>query len=360
MSSTHTVLVFEYFAGGGCPSGELPGGLAGEALAMLWALLQDFRRWGAVRTITALDPRFEGIVPGLNRATLPADKVIAAASGQHDEIYLSLLDECDSVIIIAPETDGILAEITAMAENSGVPVLGSNASAVEIAGNKAACSRVFDLSGLPAPLTRTATLASAHHTAELLGFPLVVKPIDGVGSEGVFLVDRAGDLPPALERIRNTTAQEQILLQSVAEGVPASASLLMAGDRCLPVSLNLQLIEPGTAFQYLGSRVPLRHPVSDHALNMACEAVKLIPGLKGYVGVDMVLAEKDVRLIEINPRLTTSYIALRQTVSVNLAEAIWDACINEALPTEIILNREIEIRKDNPATWGLFPAEWSR
>ena len=169
MSSPSTVLVFEFFTGGGCPEGELPAGLAAEALGMLWGVLEDFRRWGAVRTITALDSRFEQLIPGLNRKTLPADEVVRALPGEHEEVYLSLLKRCDAVLVIAPETDGILSRLTEQAEIEGIPLLGSSSSAAATAGNKAICSRLFDLANLPTPKTRIATFSAAPQVARQMG-----------------------------------------------------------------------------------------------------------------------------------------------------------------------------------------------
>jgi tyramine---L-glutamate ligase len=353
MSSTSTILVYEYFTGGGFPAGNLPGGLASEALGMLWAALEDFHRWGSVRTITVLDPRFEGRVPGLNRGTLPADEVVCALPGMHEEIYLSLLERCDAALVIAPETDGILAVMTEQAEAAGIRILGSNASAIATAGNKATCSRLFDLAKLPAPHTRVASFDSASRAAEEIGFPLVIKPLDGVGSEGVCRLDSMSSLPDALALIRLVTSQEQILLQTLVNGIHASASLLIAGNRCLPLSLNLQLMEEGASFIYRGSRVPCDHRLKQHALDLAGSAARLIPGLNGYVGVDLVIAEDLVQLIEINPRLTTSYVGLRQVAQINLAQAIWDACSNGTLPDKVPLVGQVEVMKDDPSSWGL-------
>jgi tyramine---L-glutamate ligase len=355
MSSASTVLVFEFFTGGGCPEGELPDGLAAEALGMLWAVLQDFKNWGTVRTITALDPRFARIIPGLNQNTLPADEVVPALPGEHEEVYLSLLKRCDAALIIAPETDGILSRLLAQAEAEGKHLLGSSSYAAATAGNKAICSRLFDLANLPTPETRTASFLTAPQVALQMGCSLVIKPVDGVGSEGVCQLDRLSDLPEILALIRRFTSQEQILLQTLASGVHASVSLLVAEGRCLPLSLNLQLMEAGLPFKYLGSQVPFHHPTGFRAMELASLAVSLIPGLNGYVGVDMVLGEELIQLIEINPRLTTSYIGLRQVSSVNLAQAIWDACRNNILPERITLNGHVTIKKDDPATWNLSP-----
>jgi tyramine---L-glutamate ligase len=352
MSFRSTVLVYEFFTGGGCPAGELPAGLAAEALGMLWALLMDFRRWGAVRTVAALDPRFESRIHGLNRATLPADEVVCVNPDGHLESYLSLLKKCDAVLIIAPETDGVLSELTAYAEKADKPLLCSSASAVATAGNKALCSRLFCDANLPTPNTRTTSFDTAPRIAQQLGFPLVIKPIDGVGSDGVVRVVSLSSLSIELPKIRQVTSHKEILLQTYVSGIPASISLLAGNGRFLPLSLNRQLMETTQPFRYLGSEVPFHHKTAGRAMELACSAAGLIPGLKGYVGVDLVLTNDLPQLIEINPRLTTSYIALRQVAQVNLAQVIWQACIDGVLPESIPLAGAVTIKKDDPASWN--------
>jgi predicted ATP-grasp superfamily ATP-dependent carboligase len=347
MSFPSTVLVYEFFTGGGFPAGELPPGLAAEALGMLWAVLTDFRNWNSVRTLTALDPRFEERVPGLNRATLPADEVILVPQAGHHEVYQSLLKRCDAVLIIAPETAGILAALTEQAEKAGLTVLGSNSKAVTIAGNKASCHRVFLKAQLSTPETHAVRFASVSRAAKQMNYPFVIKPVDGIGSEGVCLVEHSSDLDAALTMIRRTTSCDRVVFQSFMPGTHVSVSLLATGDRCLPLSLNLQLIETGLPFRYLGSQVPFAHPAGVRGVELACSAVAAIPGLNGYIGVDLILSEDSACLIEVNPRLTTSYIG-----TVNLAQSIWNACVRDILPDQICFSGHVMTKKDDPYSWG--------
>jgi predicted ATP-grasp superfamily ATP-dependent carboligase len=53
--------------------------------------------------------------------------------------------------------------------------------------------------------------------------------------------------------------------------------------------------------------------------------------------MDFVLTDKEAFLVEINPRLTTSYLALRQLTDLNLAGAIWEAVCLGRLPEKIHL-----------------------
>jgi len=138
-------------------------------------------------------------------------------------------------------------------------------------------------------------------------------------------VRESAELADALALVHQATSRDEIILQTFVAGVHASASLLVAGERSLPLSLNGQAIEVGSPFVYQGGAVPLSHPMAPQAMTLAQSAIRLIPGLRGYVGVDLILTQDEALLIEINPRLTTSYIGLRQVIDLNLAQAIWDA-----------------------------------
>ncbi len=352
MSSASTVLIYEFYTGGGFPAGPLSHSLASEALGMLWALLTDFRQV-SVRTITALDARFEDRIPGLNRKTLPADEVVCALPGNHQSVFLSLLRRCNAALITAPETNGILSELTSHAGQAGKVMLSSSASAAALAGDKAACSQIFSQANLPNPKTSITSFADASEAAAQMGYPLVIKPIDGAGSEGVCAATDPLELSAALSIVRRATSRKQVLLQSFSGGIPASVSLLVAKEKSLPLSLNCQLVDIGAPFQYRGSLVPFQHQAWEIALDLSCRAVEHIPGLRGYVGVDLVLKDEHAQLIEINPRLTTSYIGLRQVSQTNLAQAIWDACTKGILPDPVPLAGQVVINRDNPGSWGL-------
>ena len=57
---------------------------------------------------------------------------------------------------------------------------------------------------------------------------------------------------------------------------------------------------------------------------LALRVVDVLPPSVGYLGIDLVLGETEAadRIIEINPRLTTSYVGLSQLTKGNLAEAM--------------------------------------
>jgi predicted ATP-grasp superfamily ATP-dependent carboligase len=338
------IFVHEFIAGGGWAGEELPPGLLAEGYAMLRAVLTDFQRWGRFPTLTTLDAR-------LSHRHVPVDRVEIVEPGGDADLYPALVAVSQAVLIIAPETAGILKRLTATVETLGVQLLGSSSGAVETAGDKLACYWRFRQAGLPTPRTRHAHFdENPRLAAGDLRYPLVIKPVDGVGCEGVVPVNGAEDLPAALARMRSVTQRHDFLVTEYVPGTPASVSLFVTRTGTRPLTLNSQhIIVTDSNFAYRGGTVPLTHPLRQQAFAVAVQAVSLIPGLRGYVGVDLVLTDEEAFVIEINPRLTTSYIGIRQVIDLNLAEAIWLACVEGQLPPQVTPHGQVTFTRDNLA-----------
>jgi predicted ATP-grasp superfamily ATP-dependent carboligase len=343
MFSPPKIFVHEFISGGGWSEGDLPPGLVREGYAILWALLSDFQAWGAARIVTTLDTRL-----WLRRGELPTDEISALAPAEYEAGFRSILSQCDAALIVAPETGGLLARLSAIVVEAGIPLLGCSPKASALAGDKAACDRIFRRAGLLTPPTRIIRPSSASQAAKELGYPLVVKPVDGVGCEGLSLVNGPEQLQPALEAAHKSSQRKEILLQSFVSGNHASVSLLASSKGLLPLSLNGQRIEAGQPFHYHGGVIPYSHPAARQALELALAAAGRLPGLRGYCGVDLVLGAEGGYIIEINPRITTSYIGLRRVLQANLAELIWNACILGELPEHVDLVGQVVFYKDDP------------
>jgi predicted ATP-grasp superfamily ATP-dependent carboligase len=118
----------------------------------------------------------------------------------------------------------------------------------------------------------------------------------------------------------------------------------------VPLPAAEQCLSTDGRFHYQGGRVPLPPSLAVRAQRLAARAVAAIPGLCGYVGVDLVLGEptdgSNDAVIEINPRLTTSYVGLRRLARCNLAEAILAAGLGRLLPNLSWHSATIHFRAD--------------
>lgn len=288
---------------------------------MLNALVADLAAIGGHDIVTTADYRWPLALP--RRVDVVTIRPHAAPLPDH------LVSSADAVWLIAPETDGCLEKLTARIEATGRMLLGSASVAIRRAADKERLPRRLARCGVAHPRTRLLRRGvDPREIARLLGYPVVVKPDRGAGCCGVSLVRNARELATKLAQGFGP-AKGRPLLQQYVRGVPASVSLLCDGRRAVALAINAQAIRAGAAFSYAGGCTPLDHPLAERAIAAAIRTCEQFPGLRGYVGVDLVLTEADAIVIEINPRVTTAYLGVRSAIRPgdgNIAAMAIDAC----------------------------------
>jgi predicted ATP-grasp superfamily ATP-dependent carboligase len=317
------ILVHEFASGGGMAGREVPASLAREGSAMLAALVADLASLPDHQVVTTADARFPLRTPrNVEMVT------ISHPSGRR--VVDRLIATADAVWLIAPETDRCLERLAAKVEKKGKRLIGSGPSAIRRAADKASLPRLLRTHNVPHPPTRVLRAGASWHesrqTAARLGYPLVVKPARGAGCEGVFLVRNARELRLGLHAARTASGSDRVLIQGYVKGTAASVSLLADGQRATALAVNAQSVRGSRPFSYRGGTTPFDHPLAARAIEAACRTCEALPGLRGYVGVDLVLTDSEAIVIEVNPRLTTAYLGVRSALDANIAAMAIAAC----------------------------------
>jgi predicted ATP-grasp superfamily ATP-dependent carboligase len=292
-------------------AGPVASSLAAEGRAMLTALTEDFRR-----------------VPGFEVCTLDADD---------EHAFRKLARTADATLVIAPEFDDLLATRSRWVLEEGGRLLGSSLEAVGLAADKLALARHLREHGVPKPVS---VLSREQVAKQFLPYPLVWKPRHGAGSLATVLVRNADELDKCATIQRQELPGDEAIVQPLVPGAAASVAFLIGPRQVLPLLPGTQRLSEDGHFHYQGGTIPLPPHLTKRASRLAWQAVKVVPGLRGYVGVDLVLGPcsdgKDDQIIEINPRLTTSYLGLRALARNNLA---------------LVLVRLLEADEVQPLTW---------
>jgi predicted ATP-grasp superfamily ATP-dependent carboligase len=160
---------------------------------------------------------------------------------------------------------------------------------------------------------------------EFAGRGYVVKPRYGAGSQSTWLCRTRREVEQRLAEFDPRDPLRQAILQPYLAGRALSVAALFGEDGVLrqlfPPAEQL-LTDDGT-FQYRGGRVPaaIAHPQQLEVLIR--RAAACVPGLRGYVGFDVLELDAGYSLlVEINPRLTTSYVGYRWLTDDNLARGL--------------------------------------
>jgi len=141
-----------------------------------------------------------------------------------------------------------------------------------------------------------------------------------------------------------------MIVQPFVAGTAASVAFLCGPRQCVELAPAAQSLSADGRFRYEGGELPLPAPLATRAVRLARSAVEAVPGLAGYVGVDVILGEAADGsadwVIEINPRLTTSYLGLRELAEQNLAEMLLRVIDGETIDPPRWRSGKVRFRSD--------------
>ena len=317
------LLVYEFITGGGMLGEPLPNSMKREGEFMRDALLRDLAELSNVAVTIACDKR---CVPATRSASV---KVIAPNSDETgNEFYRRAFAASDVVWPIAPETDAVLERLSSDARQAGKVVLASDAATLACAASKRVTSRALNAAGIVA----VPTFSAADDWPDIPG-QWVVKPDDGAGAVGVVLT---ANRDAALEACHATTAYTRVA-QPWLSGVALSLAMLCAEGRGLLLAVNRQhiIVSNGNVnVKLAGVTVNALPRTSSQFVSLAQNIAAALPGLWGYVGVDLILAaDGELTVLEINPRVTTSYCRLHDALGINVAKLVLDLFQHRRLPS---------------------------
>lgn len=297
------VFVYEYLTarGVGADPGDPLHAMHREGAAMRAAVAADFAALPGCEVVT---------LDGVSAADEPTAFNAHAAAA-------------DWSLVIAPEFDGILVTRCRWVREAGGRLLGPELTAVDLCADKLALAAHWREHGVPTPAT------TDREPTPCEAFPVVWKPRDGCGSTATFLLRDRFELAAARAAVAGGEYAGPMILQEFVPGVAASVALLCGPAGSVPLLPAAQHLSADGRFRYRGGAIPLPGNLADRAVRLATRAVECVPGLLGWVGVDLVLGDGRDVAVEINPRLTTSYVGLRAIAATNLSGALVRAAVGE-------------------------------
>lgn len=297
------ILLFEYITGGGLIDHALSSSLVHEGEIMLKAVANDFERIADVDVCTLRDYR-------LSSNSISSHDITISPGQAYADVIDQLNKDFDALLIIAPESNNVLALLCEQYSNQEIILLNSNASAVRLTSSKLDTYHYL----LDSEIEQIPTY---HHNQikDLNADQYVMKPIDGVGCENLFILKSFDELVNKLEKHEDV----EFIIQPFVTGTHASLSLLCWDGECRLLSVNEQCIkEEQDSLVLKGCRVNAFDKI--RFKSFCNKLIQALPGLRGYIGIDILITENEIILVEINPRITTAYVGLADALGVNPAE----------------------------------------
>lgn len=262
-------------------------------------------------------------VPGVEVLSFPDDVPESA----HIPTFRELAVRAEWSLIIAPETGCELERLAREVISVGGRLLGPSPDAIALTADKLRLADHWQANGVPTPRTENISPLAGEvgepksSRVREIPYPLVVKRRDGAGSDSTFLVSSPNEFVEAIN-----SCPGPMIAQEYIPGRAASVAFLIGPDHIIPLLPAFQLISTDGRFRYEGGALPIEPGLAERTIEVGTQAIQCVPGSFGYVGFDLILGESADVAIEINPRLTTSYVGLRALAETNLAAVLLDVC----------------------------------
>lgn len=281
------IFFFEFATCGG----EVPDSILVEGLGMFNALYNDFS-FAEIRSFIRGDFKDLFELPTTN---------------DWEKSFEECLDS-EYALIIAPEDDFLLYDLTRKIEKADLNNLGSSSKAISVTSDK---WRLYK------KLKRKVNMPKT--SKKPINDLFVIKPRVSCGGENIKFASL-------------TEIEEGYIAQEYVKGNNISLSFIV-GDEVNLISINKQIIDN---FRYNGAIVPfeIQSELREQVVDECIKAIECVKGLFGYVGVDVVLSDVPY-IIEVNARLTTPSILFKDVYGINLAEVIFKNYHKEKIEFEM-------------------------
>ena len=300
--------------------------------------------------------RLRGLQPVLITTDVEPESYAARVIGQtaHAGTAGAELDP-EAVVAAAQEASctylhpgyGFLSERPGLARacaSAGIIFIGPSAETLELCGDKVATRAIAEASGVPL-LAATPTLGDDPdewtHAADTIGYPILVKAVQGGGGASLRQVTNAGELIDAVASARREAeaagAGPLLYLERFLNGA-RHIEVQVAGDGTHAVALgerecSLQRRHQKVIEEAPATRLPDadRQCLYQYAVTIA-EAVKL----KNLATVEFLYAlDGTIAFIEVNPRLQVEHPVTEATSGLDLVALQLDLADGAPLPSNL-------------------------
>lgn len=231
-------------------------------------------------------------------------------------------------------------------EKVNIPILGTAPEGVDATEDRKRMEEILDKLNIARPKAKAITsLEEGYHTAEEIGYPLLIRPSYVLGGQGMEIVHNEEEMKKYLQLLYKRYPTHPVLMDQYLSGMEIEVDAISDGKEILIPGIMQHLERAGV---HSGDSISLYPPrdISEDIKKCILECTKqLTRELKiiGMVNIQYLLWKKELYLIEVNPRASRTIPYLTKITGVPMVE----------LATRVMLGERL---KDLGYGVGLYPA----
>ncbi|MFB7469336.1 carbamoyl-phosphate synthase large subunit [Kitasatospora sp. NPDC056184] len=210
-------------------------------------------------------------------------------------------------------------------KDNGVPIVGTQPEAIDLAEERGAFGRVLRDAGLPAPKHGTAfSFEEAKAIADEIGYPVLARPSYVLGGRGMEIVYDEASLASYLERHAGLISEHPVLIDRfLDDAVEIDVDALFDGTELYLGGVMEHIEEAGI---HSGDSACALPPITlggydIKRLRASTEAIARGVGVRGLINIQFALSGDILYVLEANPRASRTVPFTSKATAVPLAKA---------------------------------------
>src|SRR5215207_4020710 len=288
------------------------------------------------------DVGYETIMVNCNPETVSTDYDTS------DRLYFEPLTLEDVLEIVNAEqqagpVEGVIVQLggqtplglAAGLEAAGVPIVGTQPSAIHLAEERGAFAKVLAEADLPAPKHGMATSFNrAREIAEEIGYPVLVRPSYVLGGRGMEIVYDEGTLKDYIARATEISSERPVLVDRfLDDAIEIDVDALYDGNELFLGGVMEHIEEAGV---HSGDSACALPPITlgdaeVQRIRESTEAIARGVGVRGLINIQFALSSDILYVIEANPRASRTVPFVSKATATPLAKAAARLMLGESV-----------------------------
>jgi carbamoyl-phosphate synthase large subunit len=253
-----------------------------------------------------------------------------------DRLYFEPLTEEDVLELIMTEQEsgellGVIVQfggqtplkLAEALEENGVPLLGTKRDALDRAEDRERFKDLVDTLGLKQPNNMIARNAKeAQSAADIVGYPLVLRPSNVLGGRGMEIVDNDAELNRYITEAVKVSGKSPLLIdQYLRDAVEVDVDVICDGEDVYVAGIMEHIEEAGVHSGDSACSLPPYTLSGDVVaeLGRQAKALALELGVVGFMNTQFAVKDGTVYLIEVNPRASRTVPFVAKAIALPIA-----------------------------------------
>ncbi len=208
--------------------------------------------------------------------------------------------------------------------NAGVPIMGTSSDSIDIAEDRKRCRELLERLNIKQAESGTATtLEEAKVIAERIGFPVMIRPSYVLGGRAMMVASNESELEPFVQAAFEASPGHPVLLDDYLDrAIEVDVDVLCDGEN-VHVGGVMQHVEQAGIHSGDSACATPPHSLPDDVVEEIKDAcIRLAKDLKvkGLMNIQMAVKDKEIYVLELNPRASRTIPYISKATGVPLAK----------------------------------------